>query len=139
MRSYPTNSPQACSRVLAAIMLSDAQLSAVELDVLERQSGCHRLGIDRQVMLTVLQQLCEDLRFDEHLTWAEACQLPEATLQRLLDEVSSPALREQLLGMALAITLADRHLADGECSVMARVLRHWQMDPQRLNPMSLMA
>lgn len=139
MRSYPHNSPEACLRVVAVVMLADGQLSAVELDVLEREAARRGLRLSRSTVLQVLQQLCEDLQFDQHLTWAEACQLPDTTLRHLLGEVPSPALQALVVELCLAVTMADRYLAEGEGSTMARVLRHWQLNPVQMDPAGLMA
>ena len=62
MRTYPADSPQAVARVLALVLLADGNVSKVELDVIDRVGGFAQVGLDRDVMETVLQNFCEDLQ-----------------------------------------------------------------------------
>ena len=61
MRNYPTDSPQAVARILATVLVADGNVSKAELDVIEQVGAYEQVGLERNVMQTVLQTFCEDL------------------------------------------------------------------------------
>ncbi|MEY4754847.1 MAG: hypothetical protein RJA44_2522, partial [Pseudomonadota bacterium] len=61
MRIYPTNSPEAATRIVALAMLADGYLSPSELAVLDRQRAHEQLGLGYDRIDAVLHGFCEDL------------------------------------------------------------------------------
>lgn len=132
MRSYPVNSPEAATRLVALTMLADGHLSQAELDVLRLQGGCSQLGLDPDRVQEVLLGLCEDLLHGANLTWSEACQLDALTLSRLMAEVDDPALRERVLGLCVQVAELDQHVSDGESLLLKHAVEQWGLQSQML-------
>ncbi|NML13581.1 TerB family tellurite resistance protein [Azohydromonas caseinilytica] len=130
MRSYPHNSPQAAARIVALTMLADGHFSHDEFQALERMQAAQGLGLLPSELMEVLHDCCEDLQSHPQLAWDEACRVDQATLSTLLDEVSDPALRRQVLQCCRTLAQADRHIAEGEAVMLATVAAWWQLpDP----------
>ena len=132
MRHYPRNSPQAAGRILALALLADGHLSRRELDVLDRLEAHTALGLGRTELHAVVHGFCEDLLSAMHLSWGDACQVDQATLAALMNDIDDPALRETLLRLCLAVVDADDHLADGETVMLAAAITHWGLSPDLL-------
>ena len=61
MRSYPRNSPEAASRVLALLLFVDGHVSPSELQLMESMGAAGALGLDRDDLPRIVQSMCEDL------------------------------------------------------------------------------
>lgn len=132
MRTYPTNSPHAAGRIIAMALLADGHLSRVELDVLDRLDVARQLGLLRTELHSVVHGFCEDLLASASGGWADACRVDKATLFGLLAEIDDPALRRQLLQLCTCVVDADRHLADGESTLLLAAVAHWGLQPELL-------
>jgi uncharacterized tellurite resistance protein B-like protein len=133
MRHYPTNSPQAAARIVAMALLADGHLCKAELDALDRLDVQHQLGLSRGELHGVVHGFCEDLLATAQGGWADACRVDTATLYGLLAEVDDSALRRQVLGLCTAVIDADRHLADGESTLLRAALTHWGLAHELLD------
>jgi uncharacterized tellurite resistance protein B-like protein len=133
MRTYPADSPQAVARVLALVLLADGNVSKVELDVIDRVGGFEQVGLERDVMETVLQNFCEDLQQAQDPHWSNACQIDPRTVDDLLAEIEDPVLRVSLLRLCIAVAAADNHVADGEVSVLVSAAAQWGLNHEMLN------
>ena len=125
MRSYPKDSPQAAARIIALTVVADGEIDQVELDLLERLGVDAQLGLKSGALQDVLDTFCEDLLSSHQLQMSDICPVDDATLAHLLDEISKPALREQLLKLCMDIAASDSHVAKGEAIVIATAAEHW--------------
>ena len=125
MRHYPTNSPQAASRIVALALLADGHLVKAELDVLDRLDAHTQLGLDRSELHRVVHGFCEDLLATTVGGWANAGRMDAHTLHALLAELDDPDLRERVLSLCTAVVDADRHVADGESQLLLSALVQW--------------
>jgi uncharacterized tellurite resistance protein B-like protein len=125
MRTYPTNSPQAATRLLAMALVADGNYSMTELRALDRLEAPRRLGLPADEIKVVIDQFCEDLLQAAHGEWTGSSRIDHATRQDLMDEVQDPALREQIMGLCVGVTLADGHLADGEVALLDALQKAW--------------
>lgn len=132
MRNYPIDSPQAVARIIATVLVADGNVSKAELDVIEQVGAYEPVGLERNVMQTVLQTFCEDLLQARHPHWANACQVDTQTLEELLAEIEDAELRAAVLRLCLAVAGADNHVADGELLVLASAAAQWGMDHETL-------
>ncbi|WP_426144516.1 TerB family tellurite resistance protein [Polaromonas sp. DSR2-3-2] len=131
MRSYPRNSPQAVTRILALTMLADGHQCQSELALLERLQVHEQLGLSRAELHTVVHTFCEDLMaFSAGMCWADLSQLKSDPLRQVLGEVDDPALQGQVLDLCVSLVAADRHLAEGESVVLAAALLQWRLPLQ---------
>jgi uncharacterized tellurite resistance protein B-like protein len=130
MRTYPTDSPQAAARIAALTLVADGNVSKVEMDVFDRADACATLGLDRDELHSVIQELCEDLLQERKLHWSDACEIDAHALGQLMAEVESPALRAAVLQLCVAIAEADGHVADGETLVLVAAVEQWGLQQQ---------
>ena len=131
MRSYPRNSPQAATRILALAMLADGHQCQSELALLERLEVHAQLGLSRAELHAVVHTFCEDLMaFSAGMCWADLSKVRPAPLRQVLGEVDDPALQGQLLALCISLVAADRHLAEGESVVLAAALLQWGVPRQ---------
>ena len=123
MRNYPKDSPQAAARIIALTVVADGEIDQVELDLLERLGVDALLGLKSGALQDVLDTFCEDLLSSHQLQTSDICPVDDATLAHLLDEISKPALREQLLKLCMDIAASDSHvrLSTGACSVLCLI------------------
>ena len=132
MRTYPIDSPQAAARIVALTLVVDGGVSNTELDVLERAGVYEHLGIDRPMMQSVLRGFCEDLLHAQHLHWTQACQVDPRTLNQLMAEIETPALRATVLRLCVAVAEADGHVADAESIVLVNAVEQWGLHYEML-------
>jgi hypothetical protein len=127
MRRYDPNSPHAAARVVALTLLADGAVSRCELGMLFRWDVCRRLGVDNVEMQLVLEDLARDLYEFGTPAWGDAGGLHPLVVQCVLDDVTDPALRREVLAMCQSLAEADSHLSDGECLVLDRAHSHWRL------------
>lgn len=131
MRSYPRNSPQAATRILALAMLADGHQCSSELALLERLEVHAQLGLGRAELHCVVHAFCEDLMvFSAGMCWAGLSQLKPDPLRQVLGEVDDPALQARLMALCISLVEADRHLAESESAVLAAALLQWRLPVQ---------
>ena len=132
MRTYPANSPQAVARVLSLVLVADGNVSKAELDAIEQLGAYEQIGLERNVMQTVLQTFCEDLLQARHPHWTNACQIDAQTLEELLAEIETPDLRAAVHRLCVAVAAADNHFAEGELVVLASAEAQWGVDLDKM-------
>lgn len=132
MRSYPLDSPQAAGRVLALLLIADGNVCASEVDVLRRLEAERRLGLPEGGLGVLLRDLCEDQLMASHPSASLLDGLDPAALRSVMEEVSDPRLRSEVLALAQAAARADEHLAVGEMFVLGAACRYWSVSPASL-------
>lgn len=126
MRSYPRNSPQAATRILALAMLADAHQCASETALLERLAVHEQLGLSRHELQAVIHTFCEELLAgSQGLCWADISLLDPALLSQLFDEIDDGELQRKLMNLCIALVDADSQLTEGESRVLLAAMRHW--------------
>jgi uncharacterized tellurite resistance protein B-like protein len=129
MRTYPTNSPQASTRLLAMALVADGNYSMTEIRALDRLEAPRRLGLPAEEIKAVIDQFCQDLLSAAHGEWTGSAQIDDATRQALMREVQDPALRVQIMELCEAVALADGHLAEGEADMLDAMVKAWRTVP----------
>lgn len=127
MRAYPTNSPQAAARIVALSALADGHLCRSELQALDRLDVHGQLGLDLRQWNQVVQALVEDLMTTASAQWGTACRVDESVLVCLLDELDDPPLRRKTLQLCVVVAMADRHLSDGEETLITAAAERWRV------------
>lgn len=131
MRSYPRNSPQAATRILALAMLADGHQCPSELALLERLDVHAQLGLSRAELHAVVHIFCEDLMaFSAGMCWADLSQVRPDPLRQVLGEVDDPALQSLVMELCISLVKADHYLADTESVVLAAALLQWGLPRQ---------
>lgn len=127
MRRYDTNSPHAAARVVALTLLADGAVSRCERGMLFRLQTGERLGVDNVEMQLVLEDLARDLYEFGTPAWGDAGALHPLIVQCVLDDVTDPVLRREVLAICESLASVDSHLSDGECLVLDRAHSHWRL------------
>ncbi len=131
MRNYPRNSSLAAGRVLALMLIADGNVCASEIRVLKQLDAEGRLGLPPGGLDVVLRDLCEDLMMGGQCTGSWLASLAAQALRSLMDEVSNPRLRDEVMSLAQAAASADQHFADAEAFVLGAACRYWSIYPSR--------
>ena len=107
MRSYPTNSTEAVSRLLALAMIVDGHLSPAEVKAMHRSGILQRSAIDEDDFDDVVRDLCEDLLSSATRRCSAEVEIDTRLLDTLLGEVEDQALRLSVMQAMLDIVHAD--------------------------------
>ena len=126
MRSYPRNSPQAATRILALAMLADAHQCGSEAALLEHLAVHEQLGLSRHELHTVVHIFCEELLASSGgLCWTDISLLQPERLGQLFGEIDDAALQRKLMNLCIALVDADSQLTEGESRVLLAAMRYW--------------
>jgi hypothetical protein len=131
MRSYPIDSPQAATRLLAMALVADGHYAIAEIKALDRLDAPARLGLAPDAFKAVIDHFCEDLLLATHGEWLGSAAIDSATRRSLFAEVQNPALGAEVRALCEAVMLCDSHLADDEVALLDELAKAW---PQQPNP-----
>ena len=133
MRTYPTDSAKAVSRLLALTMIVDGHLAPSELKAM-RASGSipARAALGEDAFDEVVQELCEDLLASAARRCSAEVEIDSRLLDALLGEVRDPALRVSVMKTMLDIVHADSVLDARETLLIERAFRAWSGPQQDL-------
>ena len=134
MRTYPRNSPEAATRIVALVLISDGHVSRSEYVALNQRHGVRELGLQPEHMPGIVQTLCEDLLMDGFDGRSMLSHVGDTLVLSLLAEVDEPLLQSKVLRMAASVVHADQHLSDGEAAMLDAISRHWGFSPPSLTP-----
>lgn len=126
MRTYPTNSPQAATRLLAMALVADGNYSMAEIRALDRLEAPRRLGLAADEIKAVIDVFCQDLLHAAHGEWNGSSQIDAATRQALMNEVQDPTLRANIMELCEGVALADGHMAEGEAHMLDAMAKAWR-------------
>lgn len=129
MRSYPRNSPEAATRIVALVLISDGHVCRAEVDALNQLDGARDFGLVPNNMPGILQTLCEDLLMEGFDGRSILTHVGDALMASLMAEVDDVRLQGQVLRVAASVVQADTHLSDGETEMLDAIYRHWQTRP----------
>ena len=97
MRHYPSDSPEAMTRVVALALLVDVAIDLSELDTLRRNDIVNRLGIDHARFDKVIHEFCDDMLTYVNLKPSGQYELDPQSIGHLLGDVTNPKLQKQVL------------------------------------------
>jgi hypothetical protein len=129
MRSYPTDSPEAATRLLAMALVADGHYAITEIKALDRLSAPARLGLAPEAFKVVIDHFCEDLLMATNGEWLGSAAIDSATRRSLFAEIQNPALGAEVRALCEAVMLCDSHLADGEVALLDEMAKAWPQQP----------
>jgi uncharacterized tellurite resistance protein B-like protein len=132
MRSYPTDSPEAVSRLLALAMIVDGHAAPSEMKAMHRSGILQHTGIDEDDFDDVVRDLCEDLLATAARRCSEEVEIDVRLLDGLLGEVEGTALRLSVMKAMLEIVHADSVLDIRETLLIERAFKTWSVPHRRL-------
>lgn len=124
MRSYPTDSPQAVSRLLALAVISDGGGSPSEIAATYRLNILDYAGIEEHVFDEVLRELSADLP----VTSAGFVKVEIAMIDQCLAEIVRPDLRMRVWEAMWQLAYADDHFAHAEVALILRATQAWGIE-----------
>lgn len=127
MRHYPSDSPEALTRVVALALLADGAIEPGELQALKSSACCFRMGIDPCRFEQTVDEFCDDLIACGNRKASGQYDLSEDCIRGLLQDVNDPALRQQALCLMQEIINADGVLAHEETALIALVVDCWNL------------
>lgn len=127
MRHYPTDSPEALTRVVALALLADGAVDPGELDVFKNSPCCFRMGIDPCRFEQIVDEFCDDLVACGNRKASGRYDLTEDCIRGLLKEVDDPVLRRQALCLMQEIINADGVVVHEETALIALVADCWKL------------
>jgi len=125
MHAYPTNSPEAVSRILALSMIVDGHVSPSEVHAMHRAEFLAQLKIDDDTFDRTLRELCEDLLDAAANRRAGVVEIDPAMQDALLLDIRDPLLQICLWKTMVDIVHADGHLDGRETTLVRRAARTW--------------
>lgn len=128
MRPLPPDTPEAMARIVALFVVSDARVDAEEIDTLQQIGAFERLGITRERFLAVAGQFSLDL--GGPYGWMRLADLQ--MVDRLLAEVSDPAMRLRVARLAAAVITATGRIDESERVVFDHMLHRWGLTRRRV-------
>lgn len=120
--AYACDSGQAAARIVAAALLSDGRLKAVETAALDALRAHALLGLARSDWNAVIGDLRHDL-LAARPDWQPA--LADADLQGLLEEVRAPELRRIVTALSVVAIHADLQVERSEQAVLQALQQTW--------------
>jgi uncharacterized tellurite resistance protein B-like protein len=124
MKTLPDDSPEALARVLAMMIVTDAELDPRELDMLEQLDAFDRIGITRERFRATAQQYCAELgsRMGDR-AWLHLSDV--MLIDEILRPVQGTAQRLLVARLCAAIITADGRVHDIERLVFDHMLARW--------------
>lgn len=126
MKRYELNSPEAMARIVAMMIITDADVHPHEIELLEELDIYHVLGISRAHFTEVFHDFLSELS-DEANEDGKVELLSTSRLNEMLDEVTDPKHRITTAAVLLDITKADHDLSEAEIAVFQHILHHWHI------------
>lgn len=124
MRSYPSDSPQAVSRLLALTVISDGGGSPSEIAATYRLSILDYAGIEEDAFDQVLRELTADLP----TTSDGLVRVETNMIDQCLAEITRPDLRLRLWKAMWQLAYADDHFAHAEVALLHRATEAWGIE-----------
>lgn len=135
MRSYPTNSPKAMSRLLALAMIVDGRIASQELKSLHRSGVLGSLGVSEDTFDDTAGELTQDLLATSADREVGMVEIEPESIDRLLAEVQEPRLRATVLKGMLEIVRADNVIDYRERRLLRRALHAWSDEAADVIPL----
>lgn len=124
MRSYPPDSPQAVSRLLALSVIIDGGGSPLEIAATYRLGILDHARIQEDLFDQVLGEMCADLP----TTPDGLLKIETGMIDQMLAEIVRPDLRLGLWKAMWQLVYADENLAEAEIALLLRVTSTWGID-----------
>lgn len=129
MQPYLANSPEAVSRVLAMMLVSDGRLDDREIERMRKIDALRRLGVPSTVFLKVARDYCRELAdLAAHSDDDTVGLIDFARIDATLDAVTDPVKRVLLSRLSADLIACDGEVDDGEAVVYEHMLSRWQID-----------
>ncbi len=126
MKTYALNSPEAMSRIIAMMIVTDAEIDNREIAVLDNVDAYAGIGITREGFMRVARDYCSDLVAEAH----ELGETPLLDLDRIdhtIDCVDIPERRIVVARLLLMVMAADHVQKESELTLLDHIFDRWDI------------
>jgi len=126
MKAYAKNSPEAISRILAMMMITDAKLDDREIEIMDQLRIFDIVGISRAAFSRVVRDYCGEL-LSSSSREGRIRLVDKARIDEVIDLVDDSKKRVETCSVILNIANADGKIDDAELAVFGYILERWGM------------
>jgi hypothetical protein len=126
MQLYAPNSPQAMSRIIAMMIVADANIDDREIMMLDQLDAFALLDISRKDFMAVARDYCGDLVRNAEAHGTTPLIDPQRT-DYVIDCVTDRTRRLIVAQLLLAVVSADHDHNEGELVLFAHILDRWDL------------
>ena len=126
MKTYAQNSPEAMSRVLAMMIVTDAHIDDREIAVLDRTDAYDSLGISRENFMRVARDYCGDLVAEAH-ELGETLLIDPDRVDNVIDCIDVAEQRIIVARLLLIVMAADHKQEHGELALLDHIFDRWHL------------
>jgi hypothetical protein len=126
MRAYAQNSPEAMSRVVAMMIVTDAHIDDREIAVLDRADAYQSLGISRENFMRVARDYCGDLVAEAH-ELGETLLIDPDRVDNVIDCIDLADHRVVVARLLLIVMAADHKQEHGELALLDHIFDRWHL------------
>ena len=131
MQEYFPNSPQAMSRIIAMMIVTDAHIDDREIDALDQSNAYALLGLSRQEFMLIARDYCSDL-VAEAEEYGESALLDPDRTDRIIECVDVREKRQLVARLLIGIVGADKTERKSERIVLHHILDRWGMSREEI-------
>jgi uncharacterized tellurite resistance protein B-like protein len=124
MKTYAPNSPEAISRVIAMMIVTDAHIDDLEIAALDRADAYKLIGISREDFMRVARDYCSDLVAEAH-ELGETLLIDPDRVDNVIDCVDLDEHRIMIARLMLMVMAADRVQKESELTLLDHVFERW--------------
>ncbi|MCB6184378.1 hypothetical protein LIN78_12560 [Leeia sp. TBRC 13508] len=126
MKRYEHNSPEAIARIIAMMIVTDAEVHPGEIDILETLNAYDVIGLTKEQFTQVFHDYLADIS-DEQDEEGNVHLVSTERLNHMLDDVTDPKKRLLTAAILLDVTKSDHELQEIEIAVFQHILKHWHL------------
>ena len=126
MKTYALNSAEAMSRIIAMMIVTDAEIDNREITVLDNADAYASIGITREGFMRVARDYCGDLVAEAHQL-GETPLLDPDRVDHVIDCVDIPEHRIAVARLLLMVMVADRVQKESELTLLDHIFDRWNL------------
>ena len=126
MKTYAQNSPEAMSRVVAMMIVTDAHIDDREIAALDRADAYQLLGISRENFMRAARDYCSDLVAEAH-ELGETLLMDPDRVDHVIDCVDMVDQRIVIARLLLNVMVADHKQEHGELALRDHIFDRWHL------------
>lgn len=126
MKTYALNSPEAMSRIIAMMIVTDAEIDDREIAALDDALAYASIGISREGFMRVARDYCSDLVAEAH-ELGETRLLDPDRVDCVIDCVDAPERRIVVARLLLMVMVADRVQKESELTLLNHIFDRWDL------------
>ena len=126
MKTYAQNSPEAMSRVVAMMIVTDAHIDDREIAALDRADAYQLLGISRENFMRAARDYCSDLVAEAH-ELGETLLMDPDRVDHVIDCVDMVDQRIVIARLLLNVMVADHKQEHGELALLDHIFDRWHL------------